>query len=248
MVIVGDDRKDFEASKHRDAAKLAADTELQRSAWKLYRMLCDHNYEYMWNWMGVPIIQTPIDILVTQEIIWATKPQLIIETGVARGGSVVMYASLLEMLGEGRVLGIDIDIRHHNMATLDAHPMRKRIDLIVGSSIAESVVDQVRKRAKDVERVMVILDSNHTHNHVLAELHAFAPLVTVGQYLIVSDTSVEYIEPLDSRPRPWGPGNNPKTALDSFLQGTDRFKHDTFINNKLIFSSSPQGYLRCLKK
>jgi Cephalosporin hydroxylase len=247
MAISEDDRLEFEATKQVDAKELAADSALQSDTWDIYRRLCAHNYEYLWSWMGVPIIQTPADIMATQEAIWTGRPQLIIETGVARGGSVVFYASLLELLGEGRVLGVDIDIRAHNMDTLDNHPMRKRIDLIVGSSIAEDVISEVRRRAAGLERVMVILDSNHTHEHVLAELQAYAPLVTPGQHLIVADTSVEYMTPLESRPRPWSKGDNPKTALDAYLSTTDRFERDASLNNKLVFSSSPGGYLRCVK-
>jgi len=247
MVDGFDDRLEFESSKRRDAAGLAADVALQQECWGVYRKLCAHNYEYQWSWMGVPIIQTPADILVTQEIIWKARPQLIIETGVARGGSVLFYASLLELLGEGRVLGVDIDIRAHNRDTIETHPMSKRVDLLQGSSTAAEVLESIYARAAKMDRVMVILDSNHTHEHVYAELQALAPLVSVGQYLLVADTSVAYFPPLENRPRPWGPGDNPKTAMDAYLATTDRFERDAALNDKLVFTSSPGGYLRCIK-
>ncbi|WP_319543671.1 CmcI family methyltransferase [uncultured Pseudodesulfovibrio sp.] len=247
MAGYNDDRKEFEEQKRKFARELARDTKLQKENWQFYRQACSHNYEYLWNWMGVPIIQTPADIMVTQEIIWETKPQLIIETGIARGGSVLFYASLMETIGEGRVVGIDIDIRAHNRDTIENHPVSKRVDLIQGSSIDDSIVTQVRTMADKCEKVMVILDSNHTHEHVLAELEAYAPMVTKGQFLIVADTSVDFFEPLDDRPRPWGQGDNPKTAMDSYLKTTDRFERDAFYNDKLIMTSSPEGYLRCIK-
>lgn len=247
MSITGDDRKEFEEQKRLFARDLHNDPEVQKENWQFYRKACAHNYEYLWNWMGVPIIQTPADILVTQEIIWENRPQLIIETGVARGGSVLFYASIMELIGEGRVVGVDIDIRAHNRDTIENHPMSKRVDLIQGSSVDPGIVARVKALADQYERIMVILDSNHTHEHVLAELEAYGPMVSKGQFLIVADTSVEYIDPLDDRPRPWGPGDNPKTAMDAYLAATDRFERDAFSNDKLIMTSSPEGYLRCVK-
>lgn len=242
-----DDRQDFETDKRHMASKMAKDESFQEKNWEFHRQACSHNYEYMWSWMGVPIIQSPTDIVVTQEIIWETKPQLIIETGVARGGSAIFYASLFENIGEGRVLGIDIDIRPHNLDSIQQHKMSKHIDLIQGSSIDRSIVEQVKTYADRYDRVMVILDSNHTHDHVLAELELYAPMVTKGQFLIVADTSIEYFTPLEDRPRPWGIGDNPKTAMDTYLATTNRFEKDDFYNNKLILTCSPQGYLRCVR-
>ncbi|WP_338516642.1 CmcI family methyltransferase [Alteromonas gracilis] len=190
-----DDRQAFAASQLENAESLANDQQVQKKNIELYNLVDKHDYSYLWNWMGVPIIQNPTDILVMQEIIWKSKPDVIIETGVARGGSVVMYASILEMLGHGLVVGIDVDIRKHNRDTIETHLMGKRIKLIEGSSTDKSTLDEVLSYVEGDKKVMVILDSNHTHEHVLKELEIYAPLVKRGQYLVVADTCVEYIEP-----------------------------------------------------
>lgn len=179
-----------------------------------------YEYSYQWTWLGLPIIQMPPDVLATQEIIWDRRPQLIIETGIARGGSVVLSASILQLIGEGRAIAVDIDIRPHNRDAIEDHPVAGRIELIEGSSIDAAVVAQVAEVADGVERVMVILDSNHTHEHVLAELEAYGPLVTPGQFLIVADTAIEHIPVQSHRPRPWGPGtarraHSPITPADT---------------------------------
>jgi cephalosporin hydroxylase len=170
---------------------------------------------------------------------------VIVETGIARGGSLILYASILELLGEGRVIGIDIDIRSHNRESIESHPLSRRIEMYEGSSVDPSLVDKIRRDVGDAN-VMVVLDSNHTHDHVLEELRLYAPLVTKGQFLIVADTVVEYLPVQEHRPRPWGPGNNPGTALTAFLKESDRFVRDSFFNDKLLMSSSPGGYLRCV--
>jgi len=190
------------------------------------------------------VIQMPPDIVALQEVIWETRPQLVVETGIARGGSLVLSASILELIGEGEVLGIDIDIRPHNRRTIEAHPLARRIRMIEGSSLDAAVVAEARRAASESERVMVILDSSHTHDHVLAELRAYAPLVTVGQFLVVADTFVEDIPPQEHRPRPWGPGDNPATALRAWLSESESFEPDDFINAKLLLTASPGGYLR----
>lgn len=203
-------------------------------------------YSYNFSWFGRPIIQYPQDMIAMQEIIWEVKPELIIETGIAHGGSLIYYASLLELIGKGEVLGIDIEIRPHNREAIEAHPMFKRIRLLEGSSIAPDIVDQVRKPAEG-KRVLVVLDSNHTHDHVLAELEAYAPLVAVGSYCVVMDTVVEDM-PKDLFPdRPWGKGNSPKTAVWEFLRNNDRFEVDKEIENKLLITVAPDGYLKCTK-
>ncbi len=189
----------------------------------------------------------PQDMFALQEIIWEVRPELIIETGVAHGGSLVFSASILELLGgNGRVLGIDIEIRPHNRVAIQQHPLAHRIELLEGSSTDPAIVAQARQRAEG-RHVLVMLDSNHTHDHVLAELHAYSPLVTPGSYLIVLDTIVEHM-PADCFPdRPWGPGNNPKTAVHQFLRTTDRFVIDHQIPEKLLITVAPDGYLRCIK-
>lgn len=201
-------------------------------------------YSYNFSWMGRPIIQYPQDMVAMQEIIWNIKPDLIIETGIAHGGSLIYYASLLELLGHGEVLGIDIDIREHNRREIEAHPMIKRIKMIQGSSVDEMTVADVRKFASGKEKIIVCLDSNHTHEHVLRELEFYGDFVSKGSYLVVFDTIVEYL-PDDYLPgRPWKVGDNPKTAIDEFLKRDQRFVIDTDIDNKLLISVAPGGYLK----
>ncbi len=204
-------------------------------------------YSYNFSWMGRPVIQYPQDIVAMQEIIWDIKPDLIIETGVAHGGSLILYASLLELIGSGEVLGIDIDIRAHNREAIESHKMSKRIKLIQGSSISEEVLEKVRKEAKGKERIMVLLDSNHTHDHVLAEMNLYSSFVTKGSYLVVFDTVVEDLPEEGVIDRPWGKGNNPKTAVWEFLESNDAFKIDTSIQNKILITVAPDGYLKRVK-
>lgn len=207
--------------------------------------IAPHNYTYNFTWMGRPVIQFPQDLVAMQEVIWRTKPDLIIETGIAHGGSLIFYASMLEMMGlDGRVLGIDIDIRAHNRAEIEAHPMFRRIDMIQGSSIDEGIAAQAEERAKETSHPMVVLDSNHTHEHVLRELQLYSPLVAQGCYLVVFDTLIEDM-PAGSFPdRPWDKGDNPRTAVDAFLKTTDQFEVDTEVDAKLQISVAPGGYLK----
>lgn len=207
-----------------------------------------YQYSYNFTWLGRPIIQFPQDMIAMQEIIWHVKPDLIIETGIAHGGSLIFYASILELIGgEGEVLGIDIDIREHNKVEIEKHPMYKRITMIEGSSIDEKIAEQVYDFAKSRKRVMVFLDSMHTHDHVLKELQLYSPLVTKGSYLVVFDTIIEDM-PEDFFPhRPWGKGNNPKTAVEEFLKANDRFVIDKEIENKSLITVAPDGYLKCIK-
>ncbi|PZR30024.1 MAG: cephalosporin hydroxylase [Citrobacter freundii] len=206
-------------------------------------------YSYNFKWMGRPVIQYPQDILAMQELIWEIKPDLIIETGIAHGGSLIFYASMLELVGKGEVLGIDIDIREHNKKEIEAHPMFKRIKMMQGSSIAPEMVEKVKAFAKDKSVIMVVLDSNHTHEHVLEELKAYAPLVSVGSYAVVFDTIVEYLpeDYLPGHKRPWGIGDNPMTAVREYLAANNNFEIDESINNKLLISVAPDGYLKRTK-
>ncbi|MEO6212470.1 MAG: CmcI family methyltransferase [Vicinamibacterales bacterium] len=144
-------------------------------------------YSYQFTWLGRPVIQLPEDLIRTQEAIWRTQPDVIVETGVAHGGSLVFYASLCELMGKGRVVGVDIEIRAHNRADIEAHPLASRISLIEGSSIDPAIVDRVKASIPPGSRVMVLLDSNHTKAHVQAELEAYAPLVTDGSYIVATD-------------------------------------------------------------
>ncbi len=204
-------------------------------------------YSYNFSWLGRPIIQYPQDIIAMQELIWNIKPDLIIETGIAYGGSLIFYASMLELLGgDGQVVGIDIDIREHNRMEIEKHPMFKRIKMIEGSSTEEEIVEKVRRMAEG-KKVLVCLDSNHTHEHVLRELELYAPLVSVGSYCIVFDTIIEDM-PAGSFPdRPWDKGNNPKTAVHKFLKSNGNFEIDKDIESKLLITVAPDGYLRRTK-
>ena len=202
-----------------------------------------HKYSYHFSWMGRPIIQLPQDMMAMQELIWNIKPDLVIECGIAHGGSIIYYASLLELQGHGEVLGIDRDIRPHNRQAIESHPMFKRINMIEGSSVDLGVVEQVRALAEG-KKVILVLDSNHTHEHVLEELRLYAPLVSLGSYCVVMDTVVEDM-PADAFPdRPWGPGDNPKTAVWAYLEENGDFEIDQQMNDKLLISVAPDGYLR----
>jgi cephalosporin hydroxylase len=203
-------------------------------------------YSYNFRWMGRPIIQYPQDMIAMQEILWDVRPDLIIETGIAHGGSLVYYASLCELMGHGEVLGIDIDIRPHNREAIEAHPMFKRIQLLQGSSTDPGIVAQVHAMAAG-KRVLVVLDSNHTHEHVLAEMQAYAPLVSVGSYCVVFDTVVEDLPPGMYPDRAWDVGNNPKTAVHEYLRHDDRFEIDRDIDAKIQITVAPDGYLRRVK-
>ena len=220
------------------------------------------NYVYNFFWLGVPIVQIPQDLQAMQEIIWEVKPDLIIETGVAWGGSLMFSASMiaiLEACGEisnGRVVGIDIEIRPHNKANLAAHPLIKKITLLEGGSIDEDIVSQVRDIARQHKRIMVCLDSNHTHDHVLAELEAYAPMVTLGSYCMVGDTVIEDAPEAMTSARPWGKGNSPKSALWEYLRRVREegrtslngdpmsWEIDRFIEDKIVLTGSPDGYLK----
>lgn len=205
-------------------------------------------YSYNFSWMGRPIIQYPQDMIAMQELIWEIKPDLIIETGIAHGGSLIYYASLLELIGHGEVLGIDIDIREHNRKEIEKHPMFKRITMIEGSSISKETIDKVAAFASDKKKILVSLDSNHTHEHVWQELNLYSPFVSLGSYIVVFDTIVEDLpEGYFSQERPWGIGNNPKTAVHEFIKENDRFVIDRSIDQKLLISVAPEGYLKRIK-
>lgn len=232
--------------------KMSQDAYLKKLTREWLINSAQYEYVYHFSWMGLPVIQTPQDIVAMQEIIWQVKPDLIIETGIARGGSLIFYASMLELLGQGgSVLGVDIDIREENWKAIEAHAMFKRVKTIEGSSTSSTVLNQVKELAKGKKNILVALDSDHTHKHVLNELELYSPIVTKGSYIVVFDTLVEdAIEdmPIGSTPdRPWGKGNNPKTAVWEFLEKNKRFKVDSDIENKLLITSAPGGYLRCIE-
>jgi cephalosporin hydroxylase len=252
--------KSFDIEVQQRIATNAANKVLKSNAEMFLQSSTKPKYSYNFSWLGRPIIQYPQDIVAMQEIIWLVQPDLIIETGIAHGGSLIFYASTLALLdmcnaiesGEKldpkisrrKVLGIDIDIRAHNREAIEKHPMFKRISMIQGSSIAPEIIEQVRAVAVNYSRVLVCLDSNHTHAHVLAELQAYAPLTSKGSYCVVFDTVIEDM-PADMFPdRPWGKGNNPKTAVREYLKTHPEFEIDKSIQYKLLITVAPDGYLK----
>ena len=231
--------------ERNDRVKRNGENEALKAAAKQFNETSNKaQYSYNFSWMGRPIIQYPQDMIAMQEIIWKLQPDLIIETGIAHGGSLIYYASLLELIGKGEIIGIDIDIRKHNREEIEKHPMFKRIKMIEGSSVSRETVDQVAALAEGKKTVLVSLDSNHTHEHVLQELEMYAPFVTRDSYLVVFDTIVEEM-PDDYLPgRPWKQGDNPKTAVLEFLKSHSEFQIDKDIDNKLLISVGPDGYLK----
>jgi len=245
----------FRAECERNAQVAGADRALQEKSIDWLVHSCRHKYSYNFTWLGRPIIQYPQDIVALQELIWSVKPDLVVETGIAHGGSLILTASLLALLDlcEGRqeprrVLGVDIEIRPHNRDAIERHPLAARIRLLEGSSVAEEIVAQVREEAAKAQRVLVILDSNHTHEHVLQELEHYSPLVTPGSYCVVFDTVVEHMPAGFFPARPWGPGNNPKTAVHAFLQSPagQGFAIDRGLQDKLLITVAPDGFLKRL--
>jgi cephalosporin hydroxylase len=245
------------------AARLAAapnNKVLQAASREFLLATIEARYSYNFSWQGRPIIQYPQDMVSIQELIWKVRPDLIIETGIAHGGSLIFSASMLAQLdlcdaiesgekldprvSKRRVLGLDIDIREHNRSAIEAHPMASRIQMIQGSSIAPEIVARVKSIAANYKRIMVCLDSNHTHDHVLGELEAYAPLTSVGSYCVVFDTVLEDIPSEMIFDRPWGPGNSPKTAVWKFLEAHSEFEIDQAVQNKLQVTVAPDGYLR----
>jgi len=244
------------------ATTMGADIEVRQAVSSFINATTPHQYAYRFNWLGRPIIQFPQDVLAIQELVWSVRPDLIIETGIAHGGSLILSASLLAMLdicdaiehgvafdprqSLRRVVGVDIDIRAHNRAAIETHPLASRIEMIEGSSVAADTIAKVCERAKAFTKVMVLLDSNHTHDHVLAELEAYAPLIAPGSYCVVFDTIIEDMPKSLFPDRPWGPGNNPKTAVQTFLTSHPEFAIAADIPNKLLLTVAPDGYLKRL--
>ena len=241
--------KQFEAEKIARIEAFGKDTEFQNRSRDWLEESMRKSYVYNFSWMGRPIIQNPIDIMAMQEVIWEVKPDLIIETGIAHGGSLIFSASMLELIAsctgsEGEVIGIEIDIRPHNRKAIEDHPMSKRITMFEGSSIAPEIIAQVKGRVKGKDRILVCMDSNHTHDHVLAELEAYASLTSVGSYCVVFDTFVEDVPADVFENRPWHPGNNPKTAVWEYLKTHPEFEIDKSIQHKLLITVAPDGYLK----
>lgn len=250
----------FNNSVLQNIKSLGEDKYLQSLSNIWLRDSLTHDYSYNFSYLGRPIIQYPQDMVAMQELIWKVKPDLIIETGIAHGGSLIMSASMLAMLdyceavetasslvpskSKRKVLGLDIDIRAHNRKAIEAHPMSHMITMIEGSSIATNIIEQVQAIAVNYKRIMVCLDSNHTHAHALAELHAYAPLVGKGSYCVVFDSIIEDLPEGSCTDRPWGKANNPKTAVWEYLRTHPEFEIDKTIQNKLLITVAPDGYLK----
>ncbi len=240
-------RDEFEREKLGTAQAMSRDARMQKLAEDFLVESDKFDYSYMWTWMGLPLIQMPPDIVATQEIIWKNKPDVIIETGIAWGGSVVFSASMLQLLGRGEVVAVDLNLHDHIASEVMSLPFSNRIHLYKGSSVDPSIVAKIRSHVKPGQSAMVILDSNHTHEHVLNELRAYGDLVTPGQYLVVADTMIEAVPDHPMRQRPWGKGNSPDTARVAYMRETDRFEVDMEIDNKILITSTAKGYLRCIK-
>ena len=255
--------KSFAQERVENVTQMNKDDNINKLGLNFLRDSADFKYSYNFDWLSRPIIQYPQDIVATQEIIWKVKPDLIIETGIAHGGSLVLSASILALLDYSdaleagilldpklptrKVIGVDIDIREHNLEALNEHPMRNRMELIEGSSIDSDIINRVHEFSKNYKCILVFLDSNHTHDHVLSELHAYYQLVSKGSYCVVFDSVIEDLPNDSSGNRNWGTGNNPKTAIWEFLKNNTDYKIDKDIEDKLLITVAPDGYLKKVK-
>lgn len=238
-------RKKFESLRVKCAAEMAADRRLREDALKVLVRADRHHWIHQTTWMGEPLLNLPQDMFAIQEIVFQTRPEYIIETGVAWGGSVLFYASLLELFGGRKVVGIDTYIPGDLRGRLtNKGRIARRIELIHGSSVAAETISRVGKLVGRSKRVMVVLDSYHTHDHVLAELKAYSAFVGIGFYIVCGDTIVEDIPAQKHRTREWGPGNNPKTAVCQFLKDNNHFESDVVLERKLLLTCNPDGYLK----
>jgi len=253
-----DELTEFRSEAVKRGELIGANNELQQMALDFQHAVGLYKYSYNFEWLGIPIIQYPQDIVALQEIIYLVRPDLVIETGVAHGGSLVLSASLLALLdlmdsksnrtqSKFLVIGIDIEIRDHNRKNIESHPLAPHIKLIEGSSTDQDIINVVTNEARRFKRPLVLLDSNHSYDHVLKELHAYSNLVPVGSYIIVYDTVIEFSPPGYYGERPWEPGNSPLTAVKHFLSESDLFEVDNLVSNKLLISVAPNGFLKRIK-
>jgi len=236
-------REDFDKERTQLIKELEENISLKSQGINLVNLSNHMKYAYVWNWFGLPIIQMPEDIMKVQEVIFETKPDYIIETGVAWGGSLLFYASILESIGHGQIIGIDITIPAHNRGIIMSSLGNKRITLLEGSSISEDIFKKVTESLPTNSKVLLILDSHHTSEHVTAELNLWSPLVTSGSYIVVCDTIVEFIDAPADRVRPWGKGDNPFTSVLKFLDENERFTTENEYNKKSLISFHPNGFL-----
>jgi len=240
--------KKFKHERSSDIRKMSQDEELKKKSLDWMIHADKYKYTYNFSWLGRPIIKFPSDIVLMQEIIWDIKPDLIIETGIAHGGSIIFSASMLELIGgDGQVVAVDIDIRKHNRDEIEQHPLYKRITMLEGSSVADDIIRKIENISKYKKTVMVFLDSLHTHEHVLKELEIYANFVTVGSYIVLPDTFIEFFPKGYYSNRPWDVGNNPMTALREFLSRNDNFIVDRDKSNKLMITEAFDGYLKRIK-
>lgn len=240
-------RSEFEAAKRQQVMEMSKDKALQKRTDEFLVDSDKYGYAYQRTWLGMPIIQLPEDIIANQELFWLDRPDAVIETGVAWGGSVVLHASLMELAGKGKVVAIDRILPPHLRADIMKFPFSHRINLIEGNSVDVTVIETVRSKINPAERVAVFLDADHSHEHVLAELRAYSPFVTKGQHLTVYATAIEKISASKDRPRPWGPGANPMTAIETYMSETDRFVIDEDWDRKSLVTFAPRGRLLCVK-
>ena len=238
---------EFEKRNKEFLKNMLKDKKLKKLTRDWFDRAFPHEYSYHFSWLGRPIIQFPQDMIAVQELVWKIKPDFIIESGIARGGSIIFSASLLELIGKGQVIGIDIDIREHNKIEIEKHKMFKRITMIEGSSTSKKTLKEVEKIIGKNKKVMVLLDSLHTHKHVLNELRNFEKFVNKGSYIVVFDTMIEDMPKGYFSNRPWDVGNNPQTAIKEFLYENYRFKIDKTFEKKILISSCPNGFLKCVK-
>jgi cephalosporin hydroxylase len=239
--------KIFEKRNKKFINSMSKDKKITDISKKWFLESIKNEYSYHFSWLGLPIIQYPQDIIALQEIIWKTKPDIIIETGIARGGSIIFSASLLELIGKGEVIGIDIKIRNENKKAIKNHPLNKRIHILEGSSTDKKILKVVKKIIGNKKKIMVVLDSNHIHKHVFEELKLYSTFVSKNGYLIVFDTIIDDLPKEALKNRPWGENNNPKSAVKEFLKINDRFRVDKSIEKKLLFTAAPMGYLKCVR-
>lgn len=241
----------FQKEKEENIRAMTQDKNTKRIGRLFMDHVTDYKYGYYFTWMGRPIIQHPQDIVALQEVMMEVQPDLVIETGIAHGGSLILSASMLELLDiaaplseiKREVVGIDIEIRPHNRVAIEAHPMYRKITMLEGSSTDGDIVAAVREIARRHKTVMVLLDSCHTADHVLREMELYGPLVTAGSYLVIYDTLVEF-EDKPHTDRPWGKGNSPYTAVQKFLRTHKEFTVDEAIEQKIVITSCPDGWLR----
>jgi cephalosporin hydroxylase len=240
--------KKFEEERAADILAMSQDEELKKLSLEWMLQADKYKYNYNFRWLGRPIIKFPNDIVIMQEIIWEVKPDLIIETGIAHGGSIIFSASMLELLGgDGQVVAVDIDIRPHNRKEIEKHPLYKRITMFEGDSTSPEIVSSLRDIAQTKSKVMVFLDSLHTHEHALKEMDLYAPMVSVGSYLVLPDTFIEYFPKGYYADRPWDVGNNPLTAIREFMAKNDDFIIDREKSSKLMITEAFDAYLKRIK-